>query len=286
MRIVRLVNYPIDAATVRRLLLHEAAVHAVPGRELIDLGDGILLLDPANPEPFWNRLAAVRWPDEPAAFDRRLTEILLRFAANGRQPHVWVAPPHDQPADLVSRLAANGFEDTGPGLLMVADDPTAARAAVDRPLADPSVRIRRTGALTSDAAELEARPIVDVLLGAFGVGDERRPGVTSETLASLVDPRFTHYVVEVGDRPAAVARRATFDGITYLSSIGSAPWARGRGLGRLVTATATADGFAEGSAYVHLGVFVDNDPAVALYLRLGFQRSGDPGPDMLLIGRR
>lgn len=279
------VSYPVNAAIVRRLLLHEAAVHAVPGRELTDLGDGVLLLDPADPEPFWNRLAAVRWPDEPAAFDRRLTEVLLRFAAKGRQPHVWVSPPHDQPADLVARLAANGFEDTGPGLLMVADGPTAARAALDRPAADPTVRIRRTGSLTNAAADAEARPIVDVLLGAFGVGEERRPGVTAETLASLRDPRFMHYVVLVGDRPAAVARRATFDGLTYLSSIGTAPWARGRGLGRLVTATATADGFAAGSAYVHLGVFVDNDPAVALYLRLGFQRSGDPGPDMLLVGR-
>ena len=67
--------YPTDAATSRRLLLHEAAVHAVPGRQLDDLGDGLLLLDPVDPEPFWNRLEALRWPTDPDAFDRRLTEI-------------------------------------------------------------------------------------------------------------------------------------------------------------------------------------------------------------------
>ena len=36
--------------TMRRLLLHEARVHAIPGRTLRDLGDAILLHDPAEPE--------------------------------------------------------------------------------------------------------------------------------------------------------------------------------------------------------------------------------------------
>jgi hypothetical protein len=42
----------IDAATVRRLLRHEAEVHAIPGRTLRDLGDALLLHDPLEPEPF------------------------------------------------------------------------------------------------------------------------------------------------------------------------------------------------------------------------------------------
>ncbi|MEO6207564.1 MAG: GNAT family N-acetyltransferase, partial [Candidatus Limnocylindrales bacterium] len=84
--------------------------------------------------------------------------------------------------------------------------------------------------------------------------------------------------------PASVARGATFDGATYLSSIGTASWAQGRGLGRLVTAAATVDGLDAGSRWVHLGVFADNDPAIALYRRLGFQMSGAPGPDMILVG--
>ena len=117
-------TYPTDAATVRRLLLHEATVHALPGRRLTDLGDAILLLDPTDPEPFWNRLAAVRWPDDADAFDQRLTELAVLFATMARQPHVWVSPPHDTPIDLAQRLAANGFEDAGPGLLLVLADGT------------------------------------------------------------------------------------------------------------------------------------------------------------------
>lgn len=276
-------TYPTDAATVRRLLLHEAAVHAVPGRRLADLGDAILLLDPGDAEPFWNRLAAIRWSSEAAAFDRSLAEAAVLFATMARQPHVWVSPPHDSPGDLARRLAANGFEDAGPGLLMVVRDPTPAQVALARHQVT-NVTIERHARLDGADAEVAAAGIVEVLLDAFGVGTDRRQGVIAETMASLADPRFSHYLVRVGDRPAAVARGATFDGATYLSSIGTASWARGRGLGRLVTAAATADGLAAGSDWVHLGVFADNDPAIALYRRLGFEMSGDPGPDMILVG--
>jgi ribosomal protein S18 acetylase RimI-like enzyme len=277
------VTYPTDAATVHRLLRHEAEVHAVPGRRLRDLGDALLLLDPNDAEPFWNRLEAVRWPSDPVAFDQRLAGSAVLFATLGRQPHFWVSPPHDEPHDLAARLAANGFEDAGKGLLMVTLDPGPIRAALpDRP--DPAVVVERHRGLGADAVGAVADAVVEVLMDAFDVGPERAPGVRAETVASLADPRFMHYLVRVDGRPAAAARRATFDEATYLSSIGTMQWARGRGLGRLITATAAADGFAQASRWVHLGVFADNDPAIALYRGLGFQLSGDPGPDMILVG--
>jgi ribosomal protein S18 acetylase RimI-like enzyme len=99
-----------------------------------------------------------------------------------------------------------------------------------------------------------------------------------------LDPRFTHYLVGRGEAPVAVARRATFDGISYLSSIGTIEAARGRGLGRFVTATAMVDAAAAGSEWIHLGVFADNVPARHLYEGLGFVMSGDPGPDMIFVG--
>jgi len=272
---------------MRRLLHHEAAVHAVPGRELRDLGDCLLLHDPDEPEPFWNRLESVDWPDDAAGFDRRLAEIGILFASIGRQPHIWGSPPFDRPVDLIERLRANGFEDVGPGYLMWTRDVSAARASLPALTGSAApIRIERVdpaNGLDDDAVASLAAPIVSVLLEAFGVEPDRRPGVTRETIASLRDPRFTHYLAHLDGRPAAVARRATFDGLSYLSSIGTLESARGRGLGRAITATAMVDGADAGSEIVHLGVFADNADAIRLYQGLGFTFHGDPGPDMVLI---
>ena len=279
----RAVTLPIDAGTLRRLLRHEAEVHAIPGRELRDLGDSLLLHDRNDPEPFWNRVEGICWPGEPAAFDRRLGEVGILFASIGRQPHFWLAPPHDEPADLEARLSANGFEDMGKGLLMVTRDGTGARDALDVQLG-PSIAIERLAGISGRAAELAAGEIVEVLFDAFAVGEARRAGIVAETMASLADARFSHYLVRRGGEPVAVARRATFDRLSYLSSIGTVDRARGRGYGRLVTATALVDALEAGSEWVHLGVFADNPGAIALYERLGFVAGMDPGPDMMLVG--
>ena len=274
---------PIDAATLRRLLLHEARVHAIPGREIRELGDSLLLHDRTDPEPFWNRLENVCWPGDPSAFDRRLAEAGILFASIGRQPHIWLAPPHDEPADLEARLVANGFEDLGKGLLMVARSGDLARDATAVPL-DADTAIERLSRVEGRTAELAADAIVGVLFDAFGVGEARRAAIAAETVATLADPRFTHYLIRRGGEPVTVARRATFDGLSYLSSIGTVVAARGQGLGRVVTATALVDALEAGSEWVHLGVFADNPGAIALYERLGFVAGMEPGPDMMLVG--
>jgi ribosomal protein S18 acetylase RimI-like enzyme len=144
--------------------------------------------------------------------------------------------------------------------------------------------MERFRAIVGGDASRAADAIVAVLLGAFTVDPERRPGVVAETLASLADPRFMHYLIRRDGIPVAVARRATFDGISYLSSIGAVDAARGQGFGRHVTASAMVDGFAEGSEWVHLGVYSDNIPARRMYESLGLVMAGEPGPDMILIG--
>lgn len=275
---------PIDRDVLRRLLRHEAEVHAVPGRVVEDLGDGLLLHDPGDPEPFWNRLEAVRWPGEPGAFDRRLVEVLARFASVGRQPHVWVTPAADEPSDLAERLAANGFSDMGLGHLMVAWAPGLDRARLADVATGPAqFVVERLGAGRPDGHMGSAEDVVAVLMDAFGVEEERRRGVTAETRASLADPRFTHYLVRRDGVALAAARRATFDGTSYLSSIGVVPAARGLGLGGRITAVAMLDALEADSGWLHLGVFADNTVAKRLYERLGFVDGSRPSPDMLLV---
>jgi len=276
------VAVPIDVEpqVMRRLLIHEAQIHATPGRDLRDLGDSILLHDPADPEPFWNRLTAIRWPAAPDAFDRRLTEILVLFATLARQPHIWPAPAHDSPSDLVARLTANGFRDMGPGMVMALADPAAVVDSRDLPA---GVTVERLKDLDGPSTERSSEAIVEVLADAFDVFADRQAGVRAETRVSLGHPWFSHYLVRYEGRPAAVARRATFDGLSYLSSIGTAGWARGRGFGRIVTAAATREAMAAGSEMTYLGVFADNRPAIRLYEGLGFDRIGEAGPDLLLV---
>ncbi len=273
----------IDAKTMRRLLVHEARVHAMPDRELRDLGDAILLHDPRDPEPFWNRLEAIHWPADPEAFDTRLAEILVLFTSLRRQPHIWPSPAHDAPADLVARLEANGFRDMGMGCVMALVDAEPSRRGPRHPLG-PSVSLERLSGTSGDQATAALAAVTPVLCDAFDVEDERRSGVEAETAASLANPAFMHYLVRVDGRPAAVARRATFEGASYLSSIGTAAWARGRGLGELVTLAATADAIAAGSDWTYLGVFADNEPAIRLYRNAGFEMVGEPAPDLLLVG--
>jgi hypothetical protein len=198
----------VEPQVMRRLLLHEAQIHAAPDRDLRDLGDSILLHDPVDPEPFWNRLAAIRWPAEPDAFDRRLTEMLVLFATLARQPHVWPAPAHDTPADLVARLLANGFRDMGAGTVMALVDPS---GVVTRPGLPAGVTLERLADLDSASTVEASKAIVEVLADAFDVVAEREDGVRAETRVSLGHPWFTHYLVRHDGRPPPllVARPST-----------------------------------------------------------------------------
>lgn len=296
-----------DPELARRLALHEARAQQVPGRELRDLGDGWLLHDANDAEPFWNRVIAPTWPVEAAAFDRRLDEVTTLFATLGRLPHVRPLPCGGAPADLAARLTAAGFETLGVDRRMVLAEPgrvtqlladAEARAAAAAPGA--SVRVTRQAAPSGQdvsvrgrARERHARRAWPerrswaedaslVLAEAFGVGEARRLALENDVMACVSRPGCAMLLVEVDGEPAAVARRASTADGSYLSSIGTRPAYRGRGLGALVTLLAVRDAQAAAGDLVHLAVEVDNEPARRLYERLGFAPVGDPAPDLLL----
>jgi ribosomal protein S18 acetylase RimI-like enzyme len=270
----------LTAEDVRWLSWHEAGSHALIGRELRDLGDAVLLYDETDREPFWNRLAGIAWPSEPARFDLRLTEALALFAGLDRIPHLWPMPGFDEPLDLTARLLANGFEDFGGGLLMVLD-PERAGARPALPVAG-DVTVERLHRLTGEPATEAARAIGAVLLASFAVEPERQVAIELEAVLGLATEAYHAILVRVDGVPAAIARRTTFADATYLSSIGTDPAFRGRGFGRLVTALAVADAVAAGSRWTYLGVFEENAIARSLYSSLGFEAIGPVAPDLLL----
>lgn len=268
----------VDRALARRLAVHEAAVHAWSGRELRDLGDAVLLHDPADPEPFWNRVAAPDWPVDEDAFDRRLDEIVTLFASLGRLPHVRTLPIDAPGVDTAQRLLAFGFRAVGHDRAMVLTDSGPALALARTAPARPGVRLERVG--TGPASR--AMDVARVLVEAFDVESDRVPALAAESLAAARRPGGATLVLIAGERPVAALRSVTQDGATYLSSIGTIPAMRRRGHASLLTAVAVAEALAAGSTLVHLLADAASDDAVRLYERVGFEVVGRPIADLLL----
>ena len=269
----------IDPIAMLALERHETDAHAIPSRQVRDLGDSLVLYDPRDPDPFWNRMARVRWPSEAGAFDRRLTESIAVFMVLGRRPHVWPSPVHAEPVDLAGRLAANGFCDVGGGHLMVLRDRDAC-APVRPGEPDAGVTLQAISHST-DAGPSDPEAMAGVLASSFGASPDRGPELAADLRLTLDDPRIVLVIARVDGVPAAVAKATSFDGHTYLSSIGTLPGFRGRGLAGLVTRHAVAAAGTTAGDTVYLGVFSGNAPALNLYQRLGFASIGQ-SPDLLL----
>jgi ribosomal protein S18 acetylase RimI-like enzyme len=266
----------------RRLTLHEARVQQGPGRELRDLGDAWLLHDPVDAEPFWNRVVAPMWPSDDASFDRRLDEVITLFATLGRAPHVRPLPAGGSPDDLVSRLLEFGFTNVGSDRRMALGDPAVCEALAMDPARLDGLDVRRHPG-RGHALRRIATDAAVVLGEAFGVDPDRRAALEADVMACGERPGCSLVLLSEGSEPVAVARAVTVDDATYLSSIGTRPPWRARGLGGLVTAIAVSDALAEGSSLVHLAVEVHNEVAIALYERLGFELVGEPVADLILL---
>ena len=249
----------VDEPTLLALERHETEAHALPRREIRDLGDALLLTDPRDADPFWNRLARVRWPAERAAFDQRLAETMALFGVLARTPHVWPSPVHGRPADLILRLRALGFRDIGGGHLMIRPAPGDASPVAPAELGR-GVELRVIGA-PADASPGDLDDIGRVLAESFGAATSRGPELAADLAITLDDPRVLLVLARVDGEPAAVAKATTFDGLTYLSSIGTREPFRGRGLARLVTRHAMALAGRE-SRFAYLGVWSGNAPAL------------------------
>jgi GNAT superfamily N-acetyltransferase len=271
----------VDVDVLTFLERHETTIHSLPGRDLRDLGDAVLITDPGDREPFWNRMAAIRWPAEGRAFDGRLDEAITLFATLDRIPHIWPRPALREPPDIAERLTAYGFENVGEGHVMVLVDRDVVLHVADTHL-PPDTTVERLAIVSGLDLAAAAMDVATVLNESFNVDPGRQASIELETETMLQRPELETFLVRVEGEPAATGRAATIDGATYLASIGTRPRFRGRGLGRLVTALIAAAGVREGSRWIHLGVFADNVGAIRMYERLGFERVGETAADMIL----
>jgi RimJ/RimL family protein N-acetyltransferase len=272
-------------------MVHEAQVQLALERQLRDLGDGWLLHDPNDAEPFWNRLMVPRWPSAAGPFERRLDEVVTLFATLGRVPHVRPAPLENEPPDLVARLARSGFGPVASDLRLVLTDPRPCQelAAAFEARRGSRLSLERFPAESSGPARAWTSDASRVLAEAFQVDPFRRIALEGDLLACAGRPGCVVLVLYDGSEPVATARSSTAHGGTYLSSIGARPEWRGRGYGATITALAVVaalnapKGRATPDArFVHLAVDVRNARARRLYERLGFEVLGEPVPDLLM----
>ncbi|TAL13326.1 MAG: N-acetyltransferase [Chloroflexota bacterium] len=268
----------VDPVLGERLAIHEAQVHARGGRELRDLGDAWLLHDPADPEPFWNRVVAPRWPSDEAGFEARIDDLITLFATLGRLPHVRTMPLGGAPHDLETRLIRAGFRIVGRDRAMALADTGPALAVARTIHGRPNLRVEEVGPSSASSAMDVAR----VLVEAFDVETDRVPALAAETLAASRRDGGAVLLLLDHDRPVAAARRVTSGGASYLSSIGTIPAARGHGYATLLTAIAISGALDQGVGLIHLLAEAGMVRTERLYRRMGFEPVGEPIADLLL----
>ncbi len=269
----------LSPETLRFLEVHPARAISIPGRAWRDFGDSVMLFSASEKEPFFNRLTAVRWPEDPGEFDARLTQAIELFEALDRKPYFWLIPELSTPADVVARLATNGFVDQGGGYDMVLLRDPDGRPEVALPAG--AVLEHWNNPSEADRPAL-AEALALVISESFHIPDVRRANLVAEIGLTLQQPYFHAYVIRINGEAVATGERYSFDGASYISSIGTRPAWRGRGLGEIVTRALARDSITAGLDLVYLGVYADNGRAIRLYERLGFGVLGARSSDMLL----
>jgi ribosomal protein S18 acetylase RimI-like enzyme len=195
---------------------------------------------------------------DPATIEDRIADV-TRWFAERVGTWRWLVGPTSTPLDLDRHLRAAGFE-------LVSDNPGMAldlgqSADVERPPGGVEIRpLDDLGGL--DAwAEINRRALELDPLRARAWRDAQ-----DRAIGSGVPMRI--WIASLHGEPVAAA--ALFDGaeVAGVYNVATVPEARGRGIGRAVTATVLAEAVARGHRLAVLG---SSDLGYPVYRRLGFR---------------
>ena len=199
--------------------------------------------------PHWD---ASSWADGLAA-------VRARMLDENSWPSLLLSDRLDHPAELPAELERQGWMPVLSETVMVTG-----RAAVV-PHLDPRMRIEAVRASAFEThEELERR--------VFGIGADQAERRRHAIGAAIEAGTLRAWVIWLGAEPVAVARLSQGGGVAGLQGIGVVPEHRGQGYGTLITTIATRTGMATGNRLVWLSVSEANEPALAAYDALGFER--------------
>lgn len=229
---------------------------AEPGFTVIDDTDSLRIFSQGT-----YRVALARFA--PGTADARIKAIIAE--ARHRPRHTsWVIGPTTRPTDLVERLQRIGFviDMQEPGMAMPLADLVAARLA---PV--PGLRVARVDLANLADLDMFNRIAEASFKRPIGLGWQMRRLVNT---LGADNPHLDHmrfYIGYLSGEPVASASAMIGGGVVGLYTVGTVPYARGRGIGSQMTYHALATACDEG---LQVGVLHASEQGQGLYVRLGF----------------
>jgi len=224
-----------------------------PGAE-IEVGDGWVFGAGRSRHPLISN-AAFRLDDDldPAELIARAKAF---FASRGRGFALWARSiPKDR--DLIESATEAGLEDAYAMPEMVLDGPVEKRALGD------GIELGRV------ASAADAKKYWQVAAAAYAdIGFPAEIFAFYESHEGLVADDGAAFLAHVDGRPAAIAMTIVSHGVAGIYWVGVAEGARGRGLGRALTAAAVNAGFDIGAGAASLQASPMGKP---VYERMGFE---------------
>lgn len=191
-----------------------------------------------------------------------IADVVQTLGIDGRAFY-WTVWPSDTPSDLVERLVAFGFVDSGADPLMELDLRTP--PTVEPP--PPGLVVRR--ATTTDEIRRGAAFAVRSV-GPEADGDAAF-AATFERLAAESPPRWYQFTGSVDDVIVASSGLFTGTGVAGIYSVATAETHRGRGYGGALTSAALETGRDLG---FDTAVLMASEMGTPVYRRLGFREVG------------
>lgn len=249
---------PPSAAELEAIHAHLVRLPAQEGAVVAEDAElGVTFVRGPGSGPDLTYAAMPRWGTE--GWADALAAVRARMLDENTWPSLLLTDRLEQPRDLPAELERQGW------MAVLSETVMATGRAAVVPHLDPGLRIEavRPSALEVHE-ELERR--------IFGIGANQAARRRSAIGSALESGQLRAWVVWLDQTPVAVARLSQGDGVAGLQGIGVLEGYRGQGYGTLITTVATRAGLATGNRLVWLSVGEANEPAVAAYTALGFER--------------
>jgi len=251
-----------DRAVARALWAALRTFGEVPGARVVDMPDATLTLAGASFALF-NNVIATSISDDDA--EDRIREI-LRACAPDHLPVTWWVGPTTRPTSLAARLQRLGLARQAPEFGMVRDMATGW----------PHAPLPPHAALESVERLDQLEEWLGVMNAAYASGDPRRTALVLamyqvDLARPIADREVHHFLVRLHGHPAACSSLFVAGGEAFVTNIGTAPDARGKGLGTAATVATLELARSMGRASATLTASLHGR---GVYRRLGFHEAG------------